>query len=351
MTPLLHPGHSIGWLRRPTAMSRLDNYEMHESILTEATRLEETERDFEGAIALLKDLICQDPNCIEAYIHLAADSGLLRRFSQAEQYARNGLNLDPTSGRARYYLACALRSQGRLEEAYVEMEQALIQVRKAAVKGTGAEAHWERFPLFGWNKHVEDDAMDLRAWMFRHKFEMSFKNIGLQLRMVLRSFGIEYDKKDVTQFVSIPGEMKTYRNVRHGFEIDVPTEWLPPAQVAVEGLKFNCSSNEAFNIQMGPMISETSLDDTEAEFKRYAQKKGYTAVEFGRITVQGRDHIWARYHMAGGDWTKKYLIVFGQTEFSITATYFNQKEFLEKERILDEIVASFRLLVPNGSMQ
>ena len=63
---------------------------MHESILTEVIRLEETERNFEGAIALLKDLIRQDPTCVEAYVHLAADSGILRRFSQAEQYARSG---------------------------------------------------------------------------------------------------------------------------------------------------------------------------------------------------------------------------------------------------------------------
>ena len=324
---------------------------MHESILTEVIRLEETERNFEGAIALLKDLIRQDPTCVEAYVHLAADSGILRRFSQAEQYARSALNLDPTSGRARYYLACALRDQGRLDEAYVEMEQALVLVKQAAVKGTGAEADWERFPLFGWNRHVQEDAMDLRARMLRRSFEIYRKKIGLQLRMLGRSFGIDRRKKDVPQFASISGEMKTYRDERHRFEIDVPTEWLHPTQVAVEGLKFNCNSNEAFNIQMGPMISETSLDDTESEFKRYAQAKGYTALEFGRITVQGKDHIWARYHMGNREWTKKYMIVFDETEYAITATCFDQKEFVEKEKIWDEIVASFRLLAQVGNIR
>jgi len=324
---------------------------MHESILTEVIRLEETERNFEGAIALLKDLIRQDPTCVEAYVHLAADSGILRRFSQAEQYARSGLSLDPTSGRTRYYLACALRSQGRYDEAYIEMEQALVLVKKAAVKGTGAEADWERFPLFGWNRRVQEDAMDLRAWMLRRRFEMYIKKIGLQLRVLLRSFGIGRRKKGMPQFVSISGEMKTYRDERHGFEIDVPTEWLPPIQVAVEGLKFNCNFNEAFNIQMGPMISETSLYDTESEFKRYAHAKGYTALELGRTTAQGKDHIWARYHMGNRDWTKKYMIVFGETEYAITATCFDQQEFLEKERIWDEIVASFRLLTPISSIR
>ena len=85
---------------KPIQATRL---EMNESKLAEATRLE-SEQNFEGAIALLKDLVRHDPTCVEAYVHLAADSGILRRFRQAEWYARSALDLDPASGRARYYL-------------------------------------------------------------------------------------------------------------------------------------------------------------------------------------------------------------------------------------------------------
>ena len=67
------------------------------------------------------------------------------------------------------------------------------------------------------------------------------------------------------------------------------------------------------------------------QFKRYAHAKGYTALELGRTTVQGKDHIWARYHMGNRDWTKKYMIVFGETEYAITATCFDQQEFLKRE--------------------
>jgi hypothetical protein len=59
---------------------------MNESKLAQATRLE-AQRDFEGAITILKDLVRQDTTCVEAFIHLAADSGILGRFRQAELHA------------------------------------------------------------------------------------------------------------------------------------------------------------------------------------------------------------------------------------------------------------------------
>jgi tetratricopeptide (TPR) repeat protein len=163
---------------------------MHEEILAHIICLEDEERNFDKAIFLLQNLIREDPNCVEAYVHLAADHGILGKYSQAEGYARSALRVDPLSGRAKYYLACALRDEGRLDEAYIEMDQALILVRKAAVKGTGAEANWERFPLFGWNKHIEDDAINLRAYMLRRKVDKSFKDMGNRLQKILRSIGI-----------------------------------------------------------------------------------------------------------------------------------------------------------------
>jgi Flp pilus assembly protein TadD len=107
---------------------------MNESKLTEATRLKEKDRNFEEAIALLKELVRQDPTCVEAFIHLAADSGILGRFRQAELYARKAIALDPISGGARYYLGCALRDQGCLDEAFRELEQALVLAKREEEK-------------------------------------------------------------------------------------------------------------------------------------------------------------------------------------------------------------------------
>jgi tetratricopeptide (TPR) repeat protein len=67
-------------------------------------------------------------------------------------------------------------------------------------------------------------------------------------------------------------------------------------------------------------------------------------VEFGKISVEGKDHVWARYRLGHEIWAKKYMIVFGGTEYAITATCFDQKAFVEKEKIWDTIVTSFSLM-------
>ena len=48
------------------------------TVLAEAARLEDEKRDFPGAMALLKEHLAAHPECVEAYVHLAADSGILR---------------------------------------------------------------------------------------------------------------------------------------------------------------------------------------------------------------------------------------------------------------------------------
>jgi len=48
------------------------------------------------------------------------------------------------------------------------------------------------------------------------------------------------------------------------------------------------------------------------------------------MAVGGKDHVWARYHIAHGLWTKKYLFVFGGIECAITATCNDQKAFAER---------------------
>ena len=111
-----------------------------ESVLAEATRLEDKQRDFPKAMALLKTHLVAHPECVEAYVHLAAVSGILRNFADAEEYARLGLAIDPASGRARYYLGCALRSQGRLEDALGEEEP--YDKLKRALRAEIDEAAW-----------------------------------------------------------------------------------------------------------------------------------------------------------------------------------------------------------------
>jgi hypothetical protein len=144
--------------------------------------------------------------------------------------------------------------------------------------------------------------------------------------------------------------MKTYRSEQHGFEIDVPDEWRVPAGEATgtpwgEEIVFLCGPDESFNFQIGQSVPE-SLEQTEDQFRRYAQGRGYTELVFGRIQVGGQDHVWARYRMTSRNWTKKYLISFGETECAITASCYDRQRLAESESTWDAVVASFRLVAP-----
>ena len=317
---------------------------MDDARLSEVIRLEETERNFEGAIALLTDIIQKDPTCIEAYIHLAADSGILKRFRQAEHYARIALKLNPESGRARYYLACALRDQYRLTEAYEEMKRALAILKREMYPGTIAGRMGVELPLVGWGEKVEQAAMDLRVLMLLQRTRKPSM------------------AREVPNFISLPGGMKTYRNDRHGFEIDIPENWSAPDNPEIvervfgpipltdphDSFQFGCL-DEVFNFVINPMGREPSLEDTELEFTIYAQDHEFHDLEFGRITVGNRDHVWARYRIEdqmGTRWNKKYMIVFGGTEYSITGTCNDPQWFSSREQAWDAIITSFRLLVP-----
>jgi hypothetical protein len=96
--------------------------------------------------------------------------------------------------------------------------------------------------------------------------------------------------------------MMNYRNDQLGYEIDIPEKWSPPRFGAThtpfgESIVFGCAYYEAFNLQIGPLNPERSLEQTEIEFRRYTQDKDYSSLEFGRIIVEGKEHIWARYNV------------------------------------------------------
>lgn len=140
--------------------------------------------------------------------------------------------------------------------------------------------------------------------------------------------------------------MKTYRNAELGIEMDVPEAWsLPPFGASHtpfgESIVFGCNYFEAFNLQIGPLDPEPSPEQTETEFRRYIQNNNYSSLGLGRIRVEGKEHVWGRYYLAGGKWSKKYRVILSGIEYAMTATCYYQKMLLEREQVWDTVVTSF----------
>lgn len=153
--------------------------------------------------------------------------------------------------------------------------------------------------------------------------------------------------------------MKTYRDDTYGFEIDIPEDWARCKENApslwnilfrlIRGwtphvnAAFTCGPNEILNIVIEPMTPEPTPEVSERLFKLHAQQMGYADLGFGRITVGGRQHTWARYQFADKVWSKKYMIVLGGKGYAITASCKGQNMFAQREKIWDTIAASLRL--------
>lgn len=162
------------------------------------------------------------------------------------------------------------------------------------------------------------------------------------------------------------GKWKTYRDLKHGFEIDIPEHWeihqdsVPASALAsvYSRLRYGCGSDvdivftngpdEIMNILVETMSPEPTPSIIEQLFRAQAQHTmNYTHCEYGRIIVGNKAHTWARYLFANKLWSKKYMIVLDGKGYAITASYNDREAFLRREKGWDAIAASLR--VPHSS--
>lgn len=161
--------------------------------------------------------------------------------------------------------------------------------------------------------------------------------------------------------------MRTYQDHKHRFAIDLPDGWRRAPALGLAALsilsgpqpnaprkdvfQLGCY-DEAFNFEIGRLSPAPPAEQTEREFLLYARSRGFVDVHFGRIVVGDKAHVCARYRVHdqfGPRWHKKYMIVFGETEYTITGTCNEASWFALHERDWDTIVQSFRLVEPAGA--
>jgi hypothetical protein len=144
-------------------------------------------------------------------------------------------------------------------------------------------------------------------------------------------------------------DWKTYRSRHHGFQIDVPSDWLPKRRLlgGDRNPTLRGSPPETLSFVVGRLRSVPTLEETERQFRRHASVRRLRNVEIGRIRVLGEEHVWARYVMQPGIWVKKYFIIADGSEYAATAFLCREDEGPSvrsaRESLYDQTVKTFRL--------
>lgn len=144
--------------------------------------------------------------------------------------------------------------------------------------------------------------------------------------------------------------MRTFRATRYGFEIDVPADWrVPPTGwlSRLVGLDrkilFLGEPDVRMHFEVGDLVPEPTLAQTEEHFRRHAIYFGLGRLETGTIEVGGKDHFWARYWIQSETFVKKYALVFDGVEYSATCLLGEEEpEGRAKEPKYDKTIRTFR---------
>jgi hypothetical protein len=152
--------------------------------------------------------------------------------------------------------------------------------------------------------------------------------------------------------------MKTYKNQRYGFEIDIPEQWsvyrertaffwnivfwimrgwIPGVEVA-----FTNGPSEIVNITTS-RVTPGNEANKRNEYIHDIRFMGGTILSVETIMIKEKNHTCFQYHYAGQAWFKKYLVIINGFVYAITATCKDQDMFRNREPIWDQVAKSFRL--------
>jgi hypothetical protein len=139
--------------------------------------------------------------------------------------------------------------------------------------------------------------------------------------------------------------MRTYHHPLRKFTIVLPDGWREPWLITrvltgnyrkhQEQPEFLGPFNSSLKITSSAIPTVPGILEQQINLERLAEKYGNKVIQVGMIHVHGKDHATIIFSTPGVGETKIYSLIFGHTEYLITAR--------GRYRELDTIVESFRV--------
>jgi hypothetical protein len=138
--------------------------------------------------------------------------------------------------------------------------------------------------------------------------------------------------------------MRTYQHPLRKFTLVLPDGWREPWLITrvltgsyrkqQEHPEFLGPFNSSLKVASSAIYKIPGVLEQQNSLERLAEKYGNKVIEVGMIHVQGKDHATIIFSRPGVGETKIYSLIFGHTEYLITAR--------GRYREIDTIVESFR---------
>ena len=121
-----------------------------------------------------------------------------------------------------------------------------------------------------------------------------------------------------------------YVNKYWGFEFDLPSGWSPPGVLRRQlspGRYANQKTQPEFygpgdtsiKFSIGPVEPVPSVKQQQKNLETIAQTSGHDIIEVGTISVGGKNHATLMCNIPAIGKLKHYSVIFGTTEFLVTA--------------------------------